>query len=76
MALGNQRWALNLDFVRTQKDQDDYVLVNRAANYLDDDAAKELKKHLYAPDGDHRSVACWCVFAPVCVCVYRVARFA
>ena len=56
MALGNQRVALNLDFVTAQTDQDDYVLVNRAANYLPDDAAKKLKFNLYSVDGDHRSV--------------------
>ena len=73
MALGNQRVALNLDFVRAQTDQDDYVLVNRAANYLPDDAAKKLKEHLHVPDGDHRIVACWCV---LCLVRVRLVRFA
>ena len=69
MAFGNQRVALNLDFVKVQRDQDEYVLVNRAANYLPDDVAKRLKQHLHAKDGDHRSVACWCI-----LCVLRLRR--
>ena len=45
-----------LDFVRARVNQDDFVLVNRAASRLPDDAAKKLKFHLYTQDGDHLSV--------------------
>ena len=56
VVLGPQRVELALQHVRTKENQDDFVLVNRAANYLPAEAAKQLKFELYSADGDHRSV--------------------
>ena len=56
MVVGPEKVELNLGFVKQQVNQEDFVLVNRAASRLPDDAAKELKSHLYSDDGDHRSV--------------------
>ena len=54
MVIGPEK--VELDFVRHKKDQDDFILVNRAASRLPDDAAKQLKLVLYSLDGAHLSV--------------------
>ena len=56
MVFGPEKVELDLRFVNDRVNQDDFVLVNRAASRLPDDAAKELKFNLYSEDGDHRSV--------------------
>lgn len=72
MLFGPDKFRLGLPFVKA-RDQDDFVLVNRAAIRLPDDDLKELKALLYSTDGDHRSVAFWCV---LCVLRLRLVRFA
>ena len=59
MVFGPEKVELDLRFVKERANQDDFVLVNRAASRLPDDAAKELKKNLFSEDGDHRSVLCF-----------------
>ena len=56
MVFGPEKVELDLRAVRERANQDDFVLVNRAANYLPAEAAKQLKFELYSADGDHRSV--------------------
>ena len=69
MVFGPEKVELDLSFVRERVNQDDFVLVNRAASRLPHDAAKELKSHLYSDDGDHRSVLV--LWAPCVVCSVR-----
>ena len=56
VAFGPEKVELDLQYVKAKVNQDDFVLVNRAANYLPAEAAKQLKFELYSADGDHRSV--------------------
>ena len=56
MAFGPEKVELDLQYVKAKVNQEDFVLVNRAANYLPAEAAKQLKFELYSADGDHRSV--------------------
>ena len=56
LAFGPEKVELDLQYVEAKVNQDDFVLVNRAANYLPAEAAKQLKFELYSADGDHRSV--------------------
>ena len=83
VVFGPEKVELDLRFVRERRNQDDFVLVNRAASRLPDDAAKNLKRKLYSEDGDQRSVACVClglrlvrfaicVFCVLAVCVLGV----
>ena len=74
MLFGPDKFRLGLPFVKRQVNHDDFVLVNRAAIRLSDDDLKELKSDLYTADGDHRSVAFWCVLC-VCIFVLYVLRF-
>ena len=56
MVVGPEKVELNLGFVKQQVNQEDFVLVNRAASRLPEDAATELKTILFSEDGVHRSV--------------------
>ena len=67
MVFGPEKVELDLCVVRERVNQDDVVLVNRAASRLPDDAAKELKNNLHSEDGDHRSV--FGEFGPLASCV-------
>ena len=69
VVFGPEKVELDLQYVKAKVNQDDFVLVNRAANYLPAEAAKQLQFELYSADGDHRSVlVCW---APCVVCSER-----
>ena len=48
MVFGPEKVELDLRFVRARVNQDDFVLVNRAASRLPDDAAKKLTFNLYS----------------------------
>ena len=48
VVFGPEKVELDLRFVRARVNQDDFVLVNRAASRLPDDAAKKLKFNLYS----------------------------
>ena len=53
---GPEKVELDLKFVQHKINQDDFVLVNRAASRLPRDEARNLKYNLHGVDGDHRSV--------------------
>ena len=56
MVFGPEKVELDLQFVQHKLNQDDFVLVNRAASRLPRDEARNLKYNLHGVDGDHRSV--------------------
>ena len=70
VAFGPEKVELDLQYVKAKVNQDDFVLVNRAANYLPAEAAKQLKFELYSADGDHRSVLVF--LGPLASCVRSV----
>ena len=67
VVLGPEKVGLDLSFVKELRDQNDFVLVNRAASSLAREAAKKLKTTLYSSDGDHLSVLV--LFGPLASCV-------
>ena len=68
MVFGPEKVELDLRFVKERVNKDDFVLVNRAASRLPDDAAKELKT---SSATTATTAVLWWVWAPCVVCSVR-----
>ena len=70
VVFGPDKAELNLLFVRSKANRDDFIWVNRAATRFPNPLAKKLKHTLWSDDGDRRSVLVF--WAPCAVCSVRV----